>query len=59
MPTPDEMARTIVKEESWRQIMSSLVICFFARGIYQPEIVARALAVARTAASIVAWASPP
>jgi aldehyde:ferredoxin oxidoreductase len=26
-------------EESWRQILSSLVVCFFARGIYDPETV--------------------
>jgi len=32
-----------MKEEQWRQILSSLVVCFFARGIYKPDIVCRAL----------------
>lgn len=44
--TPGDLARELVKEESWRQILSSLVVCFFARGIYTPEVVARALRVA-------------
>jgi aldehyde:ferredoxin oxidoreductase len=36
---PGELVRMIVAEERWRQVLSSLVICFFARGIYQPELV--------------------
>ncbi|KXB08247.1 aldehyde:ferredoxin oxidoreductase, partial [candidate division MSBL1 archaeon SCGC-AAA385D11] len=32
-----------VEEERWRQILSSLVVCFFARDIYKPEIVSDAL----------------
>ncbi len=43
---PAELARAVVGEESWRQILSSLVVCFFARGIYKPETVARALGAA-------------
>jgi len=35
----------LVQEERWRQILSSLVVCFFARGIYTPELVCRALRV--------------
>ena len=31
------------EEERWRQILSSLVVCFFARGIYKPEIVLNTL----------------
>jgi aldehyde:ferredoxin oxidoreductase len=42
-PTPKELAARLAREESWRQILSSLVVCFFAREIYQPEIVLRAL----------------
>lgn len=41
--TPEKIADHLVKEESWRQILSSLVICFFARNIYKPEIVVKAL----------------
>ena len=37
------MVDELVKEERWRQILSSLVICFFARGIYTPEIAVRCL----------------
>jgi len=40
---PEQVVDELVKEERWRQILSSLVICFFARGIYTPEIVARSL----------------
>ncbi|MEI7590666.1 MAG: aldehyde ferredoxin oxidoreductase family protein [Deltaproteobacteria bacterium] len=43
--SPKEMARMIVEEESWRQILSSIVVCFFARGIYTPELVAKLLAI--------------
>ncbi|MHA1582466.1 MAG: aldehyde ferredoxin oxidoreductase family protein [Candidatus Baldrarchaeia archaeon] len=42
-PTPEKIADHLVKEESWRQILSSLVICFFARNIYKSEIVVKAL----------------
>jgi len=35
--TPQEMAESLVAEERWRQVLSSLVVCFFARGIYTPE----------------------
>jgi aldehyde:ferredoxin oxidoreductase len=34
----------LVEEEALRQILSSISICFFARGIYKLELVARALA---------------
>ena len=33
----------MIEEESWRQILSSLVVCFFARGIYKPEVVVKTL----------------
>ncbi|MEM2505424.1 MAG: aldehyde ferredoxin oxidoreductase family protein [Nitrososphaeria archaeon] len=38
-----EIAEKLFHEESWRQILSSLVVCFFSRGIYTPEIVCDAL----------------
>jgi len=41
--TPKELAEKLVSEECWRQILSSLVSCFFARGIYSPEKVSKAL----------------
>jgi len=44
--TPERLAAELLKEEQWRQILSSLVVCFFARGIYKPDLVCRALAVA-------------
>ena len=43
---PEALAQALLDEERWRQVLSSLVVCFFARGIYQPEIVSRALQVA-------------
>lgn len=41
--TPDELVENLLKEEYWRQILSSLVICFFARGVYTSDIVLNAL----------------
>jgi aldehyde:ferredoxin oxidoreductase len=41
--TPQELVETLLAEERWRQVLSSLVVCFFARGIYVPDVVARAL----------------
>ena len=41
--SPQELIDRLVTEESWRQILSSLVVCFFARGIYKPELVRDAL----------------
>jgi len=43
LPEPMEMVSTLLKEEHWRQVLSSLVICFFARGIYLPEVTLKAL----------------
>lgn len=42
-PTAEEVAEQLLAEESWRQILSSLVVCFFARGIYEPSLVVEAL----------------
>jgi len=44
VPSPKAMAEALLREERWRQVLSSLVICFFARNIYQPDVVAKALA---------------
>jgi aldehyde:ferredoxin oxidoreductase len=38
------VADALQEEEAWRQVLSSLVICFFARGVYTPEIIQQALA---------------
>jgi len=40
--SPEDVVDRLVKEEMWRQILSSLVVCFFARNIFKPEIVERA-----------------
>jgi aldehyde:ferredoxin oxidoreductase len=42
--TSEGIAQTLLKEERWRQVLTSLVICLFARGIYTPEVVQKALA---------------
>jgi len=43
LSSPGELAEGLLAEERWRQILSSLVICFFAREIYQPDVVSKAL----------------
>ena len=43
--TPEQLAEKLISEEEWRQILTSLVICLFARGIYSPDIVSQALAI--------------
>jgi aldehyde:ferredoxin oxidoreductase len=41
--TPSEVVDTLFKEEGLRQILSSLVICFFARGIYDIDTIVKLL----------------
>lgn len=41
--TPTSAVEELLKEETWRQVLSSLVICFFARGVYKPELVTELL----------------
>jgi len=41
--SPGELADILLEEERWRQVLSSLVVCFFARGIYSPDIVSKLL----------------
>ncbi len=42
-PPPEKVIDDLMKEEAWRQVLSSLVLCFFARKVYTPEIVSEAL----------------
>jgi aldehyde:ferredoxin oxidoreductase len=44
--TPEGVAGVLLEEERWRQVLASLVVCFFARGVYTPEVVQQALAAA-------------
>lgn len=39
----EEIAADLLTEERWRQVLSSLVVCFFARGLYKPDVVLKAL----------------
>ncbi len=41
--TPAGIAETLIKEERWRQVLSSLVVCFFARKVYDEATVLDAL----------------
>ncbi len=41
--TIEEVVEKLLEEEEWRQILSSLVVCFFARKVYTPEITLKAL----------------
>jgi aldehyde:ferredoxin oxidoreductase len=41
----EDAVQRLLAEESWRQILSSLVVCFFARGIYDQETVLKSLEV--------------
>jgi aldehyde:ferredoxin oxidoreductase len=43
-PSPREMADALLAEERWRQVLTSLTICLFARGIYPRGTVQKALA---------------
>jgi aldehyde:ferredoxin oxidoreductase len=43
---PEDVADALLKEERWRQVLTSLVICLFARGVYTEDVVLKALAVA-------------
>jgi aldehyde:ferredoxin oxidoreductase len=43
--TPEKIADELYAEEAYRQILSSLVVCFFARGLYTREIIQEVLSV--------------
>lgn len=42
-PQPNEVAEELLREEAWRQVLCSLVVCLFAREIYRPALVSEAL----------------
>jgi len=55
--TPEGVAAALLKEERWRQVLPSQVLCLFARRVYTEEAVLKALTVAgfeRTAADLAA-----
>ncbi|MFP3910382.1 MAG: aldehyde ferredoxin oxidoreductase N-terminal domain-containing protein [Archaeoglobaceae archaeon] len=39
---PKELVDELLKEEKWRQILSTLVVCFFARKVYTPDLIVEA-----------------
>lgn len=41
--SPEKLVDVLLTEERWRQVLSSLVVCFFARGIFTPDVVAELL----------------
>lgn len=41
--SPSEGVLALAKEEEWRNILNSLIICLFARNIYTPQIVVECL----------------
>ena len=43
--SPQELARALFSEEARRQVLSSLVLCFFARGLYDLETISKCLKV--------------
>jgi aldehyde:ferredoxin oxidoreductase len=43
-PTAEEFVSQLVHEERWRQVLSSLVVCFFSRGLYTPAAIVECLA---------------
>ncbi len=43
--SPEELAQALFSEEARRQVLSSLVVCFFARGLYDPDTISRCLSV--------------
>jgi aldehyde:ferredoxin oxidoreductase len=43
LPEPEDAAKELFKEEAWRQILTSLVVCLFARGIYEKDVVSNTL----------------
>jgi len=44
--TAEELVNKLLSEEHWRQILSSLVVCFFARQIYSQDVASEALKLA-------------
>ena len=44
--TPEGVAESLFQEEQWRQVLTSLVVCLFARGVYKAETILETLHVA-------------
>jgi aldehyde:ferredoxin oxidoreductase len=44
--TPESIAEQLIQEEQWRQVLTSLVVCLFARGVYTIDTVIDTLQVA-------------
>ncbi|MCX8174476.1 MAG: aldehyde:ferredoxin oxidoreductase [Thermoplasmata archaeon] len=42
---PEEGAEMLLKEESWRCVLTSLAVCLFARGIYDEKLVEECLSI--------------
>lgn len=42
-PPPQALIDELIEEEAWRQVLSSLVVCFFSRGVYKPPVVSKVL----------------
>ncbi|MGC9397579.1 MAG: aldehyde ferredoxin oxidoreductase C-terminal domain-containing protein [Anaerolineae bacterium] len=40
---PQVLAETLLEEERWRQVLTSLVLCLFARRVYEPQVIVDAL----------------
>jgi len=38
----ENVVNYLLEEERWRQVLTSLVICLFARGVYTPQVVVEA-----------------
>jgi aldehyde:ferredoxin oxidoreductase len=43
LPSPREAVQKIIEEEAWRQVLTSLVLCLFARGVYDENLTSEAL----------------
>lgn len=43
-PATQDLVDQLAREEGWRQVLSSLVVCFFSRGLYTPEAIVESLA---------------
>ena len=41
--TPEELADSLLTEERWRQVLTSLVVCLFARNVYDADTVIKSL----------------
>ena len=42
-PSAEQLVDRLMEEEAWRQVLSSLVVCFFARGLYTSDTITDAL----------------